>query len=137
MRGQRNASFASYPIIPVVGFRTVGRDLITEQGGFLIPKGSIIAPGGIALFQDPSLFPNPLSFQPSRWVEMSDSSKDAFFPFALGRRNCVGQSLALLEAKTVLRKLIKEFHFTVEDEGEIAFPSTARLDGCTLKVSKA
>ena len=36
-------------------------------------------------------------------------------PFSLGERNCIGQNLAMLEAKIVLAALLREFDLRLPD----------------------
>jgi cytochrome P450 len=38
------------------------------------------------------------------------------FPFALGKRNCVGQNLAKLELKMVLATVLRAFRFVLQTE---------------------
>ena len=42
--------------------------------------------------------------------------KDISFPFALGKRNCVGQNLAKLELKLVLATMLRSFRFELQSE---------------------
>ncbi len=44
-------------------------------------------------------------------AEDADKLRDSFVPFAAGRRNCIGQNLALLEIKLVLASLFRIFEF--------------------------
>lgn len=51
-------------------------------------------------------------FNPSRFNE-SRNYLASFFPFGIGPRICVGQNLAIVEAKIVLAMLIKHYSFIV------------------------
>jgi cytochrome P450 len=51
-------------------------------------------------------------FKPSRFSEPRKHLA-AFFPFGLGPRNCVGQNLALVEAKIALALIIQRYSFVV------------------------
>ncbi|WJX79083.1 hypothetical protein P8452_62237 [Trifolium repens] len=51
-------------------------------------------------------------FKPSRFSEPRKHLA-AFFPFGLGPRNCVGQNLALVEAKVALALIIQSYSFVV------------------------
>jgi len=125
-----------HPVVPVPGFKAVGRDYITQYGGYLIPRASIVFQAQIAIARDASIFKDPFKFQPSRWLDPSEAAKRAFFPYALGKRNCVGQPLANAELYSALPHFIRHFKFAVEQEGEIVTPATVRLENCWLKVSK-
>ena len=65
-------------------------------------------------------FPSsPSVFDPSRWLQPSNSSKadpSAFNPFSLGPRNCLGRNLAYLEMRLILAYLL--WHFDFETEGK-------------------
>lgn len=51
-------------------------------------------------------------FNPLRFVE-SRKHLASFFPFGLGPRICVGQNLAMVEAKVVLAMIVKQFSFAI------------------------
>jgi cytochrome P450 len=42
--------------------------------------------------------------------------KTLYFPFSAGRRNCVGQNLAMLELKMVLATLLRRYDFLLHTE---------------------
>ena len=61
----------------------------------------------------------PDEFLPERWLE-SDPDYPAlaglyYHPFSAGRRNCVGQNLAMLELKMVLAPLVQRYTFELVD----------------------
>ncbi|KAI3326974.1 cytochrome P450 [Xylariaceae sp. AK1471] len=55
---------------------------------------------------------DPWSFKPDRWIKVGDDAgnfkdnKEAFRPFSAGSRACIGQSLAYLEIRIMLLKLL-------------------------------
>lgn len=60
--------------------------------------------------RDPSLWENPRSFLPERWLEMRSKPSPFKWPsFNAGPRTCLGMRMAFLEAKTVLAMLYREF----------------------------
>lgn len=72
------------------------------------------------LNRDPGCFHSSTSFLPERWlsneIQNPDSSfyydkRDAFQPFSVGPRSCLGQHLARAELRLVLAKLIWKFDF--------------------------
>lgn len=131
-----NETMRLHPASPLSAIKQVKRDFISKDG-YSIPTGTIIFMGLVALSRDPSLYPNPCDFQPSRWLNpTTEDAKKAFFPFSLGNRNCVGQPLANAQLHSVLPRLIQEFSFTVEEEGTIEAQGTLRLNGCLLKATK-
>lgn len=61
------------------------------------------------------IWPEPLSYQPDRFLE--PPRPFTFLPFIDGPRNCLGQHLALLEAKVVLATLCQRFRFEAAGDG--------------------
>ena len=60
--------------------------------------------GLIPITTHPKYFENSQEFDIDRW--MKTKSNDGFIPFSGGRRNCIGQHLALIETKLILIYLI-------------------------------
>ena len=103
-------SLRLYSVVPVVTRRAIADDVL---GGCRIPKGTtvIISLQGVHHRED--LWPNPLSFEPERFLDGKNDELGnyAYLPFIQGPRNCLGQYLALLEARVVLATLIRRFKF--------------------------
>ena len=103
-------SLRLYSVVPVVTRRAVDDDVL---GGCRIPKGTtvIISLQGVHHRED--LWPNPLAFEPERFTggKGDELGNYAYLPFIQGPRNCLGQYLALLEARVVLATLLKRFKF--------------------------
>lgn len=79
-------------------------DELILPDGRAIPKGTPISMTQMFIHDDPSLFHNPLSFDPERWLSSSDGSNVAqsnarkyFVPFSRGTRSCLGTNLAWAE----------------------------------------
>ena len=84
--------------------------------------------------QDPELF------DPDRWASGSPDAeklKENFFPFALGKRNCVGQNLAMLEIKLILASVLRSFRFELISEPGIDYFLTLKPTNVHMKVYKA
>ena len=124
------------PIAPMSGMRKSSEDFVDEETNIMIPKGIWMSFTNILILRDPRLFPNPDSFQPSRWEGISKEAAGAFFPFSLGKRNCVGQSLANAEMKTVLSMLCAHYEITMEEEGSTTHFATYKPVGYLLKARK-
>ena len=116
------------PPVPGIGIRTVGRDFYMKDKSIVIPKNSqVIFPSLVLTRFDVK---DAESFRPSRWRDHPDKS---FLLFSAGRRNCVGQSLALAEITWVLSRLCAKFEFDVIDEGSIEYAGTLKCIGTRLK----
>ena len=78
--------------------REIGEDL--EHEGMRIPKGSTVVVHFYTLFH--SHISQPDEFLPDRWDEAHPEYallKSLFVPFSVGKRNCMGMNLALLETR--------------------------------------
>ena len=116
------------PAVPGIGIRTVGRDFYMKDKSIVIPKDSkIIVPSLVVTRFDVD---DPEAFRPSRWRDHPDKS---FLLFSTGRRNCVGQSLALAEITWVLSRLCAKFEFDVVDEGSVEYCGTMKCIGTRLR----
>ncbi|XP_038906176.1 cytochrome P450 734A1-like [Benincasa hispida] len=94
--------------------------MLTRQASKQLTLGSLDIPAGTELFmpvaavhhdkefwgEDANCF-NPLRFGKAR------KHLASFLPFSLGPRICVGQNLALIEAKVALAMIIQRFSFAV------------------------
>jgi len=84
------------------------------EGGYVIPKGAIIFGGLYHAMHDERLFKNPDVFTPSRFINSNgefvhDSNVIAF---GIGKRFCLGQSLAEKEFFIFLTGLLQYFNIS-------------------------
>jgi cytochrome P450/nitrite reductase/ring-hydroxylating ferredoxin subunit len=102
----------------------------TSLGDYIVPKETAV----LALLRPAALdranFFDPLAFRPERWLDDSirPHNVSAYMPFGSGPRMCPGRSLALLEMKTLLSMLYK--NFDVERVGASA--DVSELYGFTM-----
>lgn len=63
----------------------------------------------------PEYFERPMEFLPERWLaregEPLHPPKNAYRPFELGPRNCIGQELAQLEIRAILAMTVRDLEF--------------------------
>ena len=80
-------------------------------GEYVIPKGAGIFPSLINVMYDPEHFPDPHSFKPDRFLDKHGAFKndDHVIPFGVGKRLCLGQSLAEKEFFLFLIGLFQKF----------------------------
>lgn len=126
-------------ITPVGSVRKVTHDFYVEKNeqngleeNIFIPKNSAVICSQVLLNHNAQYYDNPNMFKPSRWANPSKEALNSFMPFSLGRRNCIGQSLAKAEMRNVLSYLCTMYHFTLDCEGEEGlglthYPVNARL----------
>lgn len=75
---------------------------------YIVKAGSIIWISFYGFQHDPKYFPEPEIFKPERFLENKETecNLNAYFPFGLGPRMCIGNRFALLETKVMLIHLL-------------------------------
>ena len=94
------------PVINLVG-RTIRAESM-ELGPWVLPRGTTAAISIGLMHANPSLFPEPERFRPSRWL---DAKPDLYqwIPFGGGTRRCIGAAFANMEMNVVLRTMLRDF----------------------------
>ncbi|XP_021348225.1 cytochrome P450 2B1-like [Mizuhopecten yessoensis] len=99
--------------------------------GMIIPKGSSIIPNLDSVMTDPDLFENPDQFQPERFLGKDgqmNGKERTVMAFSLGRRICLGESLARLELFLFITSLLQRFEFLPESPDKLpSFDATLGL----------
>ena len=93
-----NEAMRLNPVIAGGVAREMAEDM--EYEGMLLPKGSTVVLHMCTMFH--SHISQPDEFLPDRWDEAHPEYallKSLFIPFSLGKRNCIGMNLALLETR--------------------------------------
>lgn len=86
--------------------------------GYLVPKNAQIWVNVWAMGRDPSVWPNPDSFSPERFLERNFNAKGRdfeFMPFGEGRRICLGMPLAYRMLHLMLANLLHSFNWKPSD----------------------
>lgn len=99
-----------YTPVPIISRVAAADDVID---GHHIPAGTKVFVNVKAVHNDPEVWDEPHIFRPERLAEKFDPY--AYLPFINGPRNCLGQHLALLEARIVISLLAQRFTFTPVD----------------------
>lgn len=124
-----------HPVASGGSVRVTGRDITTPRGE-RIPGGSLCFMPYMLLFRNPDVYAAPDAFRPDRWRAPSREAAGAFTPFALGKQNCVGQSLARAETCAIVARICSEFKLSVEDEGDVTFFLTLKPVGARLRARR-
>ncbi|MGF1490118.1 MAG: cytochrome P450 [Prochloraceae cyanobacterium] len=104
-----------YPVTNGGSGYIVETDTVIE--GVNVPKGTEIGWSIMAAGRDVEEYPHPNEFLPERWMKKTRKNKNdslpAFLFFGSGPHRCLGESLAFLEAITMLAMLICYFEWEV------------------------
>lgn len=130
-----------HPVASMGSVRNIAKDLTMKlddnsERSFHIPKNSTVFCPLILLMRNPRYYDDPDRFMPSRWVNPSPEALAAFIPFSVGKRNCIGQALAIAELHTVISELICKYNFTVTDIGTREYFVTLKPTGARLTASR-
>ena len=92
--------------------RTLEREL--QLGRFVLPAGTMTAISVYATNRNPRVYEDPAAFKPERFLENGPETY-SWVPFGGGIRRCIGSSLALFEAKLILRTMLAELEPRLPD----------------------
>ncbi|XP_062133869.1 cytochrome P450 4p1-like [Drosophila sulfurigaster albostrigata] len=98
-----------YPSGPTMSRQTLNETELPN--GLILPVGTQIVVQIFDLHRNPKYWDNPEKFDPDRFLpeNMKDRHTYAFIPFSAGQRNCVGQKYGMVQMKTFLIYIIKQF----------------------------
>ncbi|CAM1500429.1 Fc.00g095910.m01.CDS01 [Cosmosporella sp. VM-42] len=80
--------------------------------GEFVHEGTMVQVPHWAAYHSESNFRDPYTFAPQRWLgdeRYADDNRDVFQPFSIGPRNCIGRSLANMETRLILARLMWNF----------------------------
>jgi cytochrome P450 len=103
-----------------------------EIGGYRVEAGTMLAFGRFAVQRDPTLWEEPLTFDPDRFSPENAVGRDRwqYIPFGGGPRSCIGGHFAMLEATLCLATFIRRAEVcSLDDEFQLAVPFTMVADG--------
>ncbi|KAG8183295.1 hypothetical protein JTE90_025995 [Oedothorax gibbosus] len=90
----------------------------TKLNGFRIPKRSILIGNLWSINYDPDIYENPTEFNVNRFLNEGGKriKTDGPYPFSMGKRDCVGQSLAQMEIYFIIGNLLHNFTLVGTDK---------------------
>uniref|UniRef100_A0A3Q3W2H2 Uncharacterized protein n=1 Tax=Mola mola TaxID=94237 RepID=A0A3Q3W2H2_MOLML len=88
-----------------------------EFWGYTIPKGTVVLPNLWSVHRDPTVWDDPDSFNPARFLDMEGKllRRECFIPFGIGRRVCMGEQLAKMELFLTVTTLLQAFKFRLPE----------------------
>lgn len=88
-----------------------------KLGPFSLPKGAALTLSILGVHHNEKFWgPDANLFNPERFADgpsKATSNPNAYLPFSMGPRSCIGQNFAMLEAKTVLAMILQRFSFSL------------------------
>ncbi|KAF6807631.1 cytochrome p450 [Colletotrichum sojae] len=107
-----------YPPVPI------GLPRVVPAGGAKIadeyvPEDTTVSVYQWAMYYSEKNFKDPRNYHPERWLadpEFASDNKDAFQPFHLGPRNCIGRNLAYVEMRIILARMLWNFDMKIADD---------------------
>ncbi|KAL1540023.1 unspecific monooxygenase [Salvia divinorum] len=110
-----NEVFRFHPAAPLLGPRVAGED--TQVNGYTIPKNTKVIVNFWAITRDPSIWANPESFEPERFLGKDINFEGQHYeliPFGSGRRICPGLPLAGRMLFCMVATLCHNFDWEIE-----------------------
>ncbi|XP_022091223.1 cytochrome P450 2U1-like [Acanthaster planci] len=105
----------------------------TTLMGYTLPANTIVYANIWATLNDPNCWKDPEKFDPSRFLSKDGKTvekPEAFIPFGLGRRICMGEALARMEMFLFFVNLLQRFTFSLPAGNPT--PSLEGIAGITL-----
>lgn len=102
-----------YPPAWVITRRALADDRL--DNGHTIPAGSILILSPYVAHRHPTIWPNPLGFDPERFTPaaVKERPRYAYIPFGGGPRRCIGDTFALLEAPLILAAVSQRYRLNL------------------------
>ncbi|CAK9005261.1 Cytochrome P450 704C1 (Cytochrome P450 CYPD) [Durusdinium trenchii] len=97
-------------------------------GGWLVPQFANVAFCPFNMGRDEERYPEALAFRPERWIPFTPPPQHEFPVFQAGPRVCLGQDMALFEAKTCAVELLRFCSFEMVPNQEVTYGEKITMD---------
>lgn len=123
-------SLRLYPPLPVLITRVCPRNTtVVEQ---FIPAGTTVVAPAWHIHRSPQFWSDPSKFLPDRFAQdRPERHPFAYFPFGLGPRSCFGKRLGVLQVKTAIVEILRNYR--VVPCGETVDPITVTVPNVLLR----
>ena len=88
--------------------------------GEYIPGDTSVSMSAYVAHRDETLFPDPETYDPERWLGDSEKAKElqsGFIAFSTGARGCIGRNISYLEQTVLLASVVHRYEFALPYEG--------------------
>lgn len=98
-------------------------------GGYRVAANTLVLVSIWSTHRDPKVWPNPAGFDPKRWLGDAPKQRPRFsyLPFGGGRRVCVGQGFAMMNATILAAMIAQRFRFDAVPGAKIVLDPTVTI----------
>jgi len=80
--------------------------------GQWVPGNTSVSMSSYVAHRDESVFPDPETFRPERWLGEDDKKLQPYFiTFSAGARGCIGRNISYLEQTMIIATVINRYDF--------------------------
>lgn len=123
-----------YPVVPFLDREcNAPEGYLLEAGQYKVhlPYGTPIYIPAFALHHDSDLFPDPETFNPTRFDPVNGTSGNeyAYLPFGIGPRNCIGERFAVMQMRVVIVRILGLYRLDLTQDAreQLTFDKTSFL----------
>ncbi|XP_067674111.1 cytochrome P450 2J6-like [Haliotis asinina] len=120
MKDKTNLPYVEATILEVLRYADIAPTAVphavaqdVQFRGYTFPKGVTVMLNLDSVLQDKDVWGDPQNFRPDHFLDGTGKiqKRDEFIPFSLGRRVCLGESMARMELFLFLTTMIQKFKF--------------------------
>nr|QTW43691.1 CYP3082A3 [Eurytemora affinis] len=106
-----NEVFRLCNVVPVVAPHLATKDI--QLGQYTLSKGTTVLTNTYSVHMDPEHFKDPHTFNPDRFINQKGEfeNDERNIPFGIGKRRCLGETLARMENFLFFSNLLLQFRF--------------------------
>ncbi|XP_058126460.1 cytochrome P450 6d3-like [Anopheles ziemanni] len=114
-----------YPGLPILN-RECTQDYRVPDSDVVIRKGMQMVIPLLAISMNEKYFPDPELYSPERFDESTiNHDSDAYYPFGVGPRNCIGLRQGILLSKIALALMLSKFNFHATNPQKVLFEAVS------------
>ncbi|GAD93027.1 predicted protein [Paecilomyces variotii No. 5] len=91
---------------------------VLKYDDYIIPAGTPMSSATYFIHRDPTIFPDPEKFDPTRWINESENDKHLkryLVPFTRGSRACLGINLVYMTLYMTIACFVRRFDMEIHD----------------------
>ncbi|XP_019875569.2 probable cytochrome P450 6a23 [Aethina tumida] len=109
-----------YPAISMIP-RECTKDYQIPGTDITIEKGTSVAISTLGIHRDPEYYPDPLKFDPDRFLEENKRNRHPFawIPFGEGPRACIGLRFGVMQTKVGLASILENYDISLSEKTQV------------------